>query len=308
MAVALPPPASPHVYQRHRPETTALYEVVRDNLETLYGAIDDGALAVRIPKHARKELEAYLDCGLLCRGFARLKCEGCAQSRLVAFSCKGRGFCPSCMGRRMSATAANLIERVLPQTGLRQWVLTFPFAWRRRLAQDGALLGRLTRIFVETVHTFYAERAAQEGALGAKTGAVTAVQRTSSDLRLNPHLHAVVLDGAWYEQGGELCWQGLGHIKTSEVGTVLERTVKRTLRHLRRRGLLRIDEDDADPDVPGDPESNLAASAVSGQTPPAGPQWVSGLAPLEPHALGYDKPLCASLDGFTVHAATRAGR
>jgi hypothetical protein len=52
----------------------------------------------------------------------------------------------------MSATAANLIERVLPpQTGLRQWVLTFSFSWRRRLAQDGALLGRLTRMVVETV-------------------------------------------------------------------------------------------------------------------------------------------------------------
>ena len=36
-------------------------------------------------------------------------------------------------------------------------------------------------------------------------------------------------------------------------------------------------------------------------------QWVSRLAPLEPHALAYDKPLCASLDGFTLHAATRAG-
>ena len=46
------------VYGRHRPETTTLYQVVRDNLETLYGAIEDGALAVRIPKHARKELEA----------------------------------------------------------------------------------------------------------------------------------------------------------------------------------------------------------------------------------------------------------
>jgi hypothetical protein len=54
-----------HAYQRHRPETTALYEVVRDNLATLYGAIDDGALAVRISEHARKELEAYLGCGLL---------------------------------------------------------------------------------------------------------------------------------------------------------------------------------------------------------------------------------------------------
>jgi hypothetical protein len=125
------------VYKPRDPRTTALYEVVRDNLETLYGAIGDGAIAVRIPKHARKELE-------------------------------------------------NLIERVLPpQSGLRQWVLTFPFPRRRRLAQDGALLGKLTRIFVETVHAFYAERAARDGALGAKTGAVTAVQRTSSDLRLD---------------------------------------------------------------------------------------------------------------------------
>jgi len=29
--------------------------------------------------------------------------------------------------------------------------------------------------------------------------------------------------------------------------------------------------------------------------------------PLEPHALAYDKPLCASLDGFALHAARRAG-
>jgi hypothetical protein len=41
-------------YQRHRPEATALYELVRDNLATLYGAIDDGALDVRLPKHAKK--------------------------------------------------------------------------------------------------------------------------------------------------------------------------------------------------------------------------------------------------------------
>ena len=61
---------------------------VRDNLETLYGAIDDGALDVRLPKHAKKELEAYLDCGLLCRGFARLICEACGESRVVAWSCK----------------------------------------------------------------------------------------------------------------------------------------------------------------------------------------------------------------------------
>lgn len=183
----------------------------------------------------------------------------------------------------MNATAADLIERVLPpESGLRQWVLTVPFSWRRRLAQDAGLLGRLTRIVVETVLAFCAARAAQEGRLGAKGGAVSVVQRASSDLRLNPHLHLVVLDGAWYEDGGELAWEGLSHLGTSEVGEVLERLVRRIERHLRRCGLLGLAGDEAEPDGEGDPEGNLAASAISGQTPPAGPQWVSRLAPLEP--------------------------
>ena len=96
-------------------------------------------------------------------------------------------------------------------------------------------------------------RAAEEGWPGAKSGAVTVVQRTSSDLRLNPHLHLVVLDGAWHEDGKELAWDALSHLRTSEVGAVLERVVRRMERHLRRSGLLRLDEDD------DDPEGNLAA-------------------------------------------------
>ncbi len=107
----------------------------------------------------------------------------------------------SCIGRRMCATAANLVENVLPpQTSLRQWVLTFPFAWRRRLAQDGELLGALSRIFVQTVDRFYAECAAAQGADDAKSGAVVVLQRSSSDLRLNPHLHTVFLDGTYHER------------------------------------------------------------------------------------------------------------
>ena len=180
----------------------------------------------------------------------------------------------------MNATAANLIERVLPsQAGLRQWVLTFPFAWRRRLAQYGALFGRLTRIFAETVQAFYARRAAQRG---AKTGAVSAAQQTSSDLRLNPHLHMVALDGAYHEEEGELVWEGPGQLKKSEVGEVVERSVVRIERYLRRRGLLRTFDEDDEAGTKADPEGHLAASAVSGQAPPAWPQWVSRLAPLEP--------------------------
>jgi hypothetical protein len=91
---------------------------------------------------------------------------------------------------------------------------------------------------------------------------------------------------------------------------VLERTVRRIETALRRRGVLaRGTSDESDESCgQGDAsEARLAVSAVSGQTPPAGPQWLRGLSPLESRSLGYDKPLCASLDGFTLHAAPYAG-
>jgi hypothetical protein len=47
------------------------------------------------------------------------------------------------------------------------------------------------------------------------------------------------------------------------VGDVLKRVVRRIESSLRRRGLLRIDEDGDDRSGDGDPEGNLAASAAS---------------------------------------------
>jgi hypothetical protein len=43
-------------YALRRPEATTLYEVVQDNLETLYGAVDDGALKLALPRFVRKRL------------------------------------------------------------------------------------------------------------------------------------------------------------------------------------------------------------------------------------------------------------
>jgi hypothetical protein len=107
----------------------------------------------------------------------------------------------------------------------------------------------------------------------------------------------------------------LGHLQTREVGEVLERgaangEVPSSSKRARRRRRRRLDDDDpagGDNDSGDEGEQRLAASAVSGQTPPAGPQWQRGLAPLASRALAFDKPLCASLDGFTLHAATCAG-
>jgi Uma2 family endonuclease len=94
---------------------------------------------------------------VLARGFAFLRCENpdCRERELVAFSRKGRGFCPSCLGRRMAESAANLVDHVLPRVPLRQFVLTLPFELRARLGFDAALLGAANRLFVDSVLGFY---------------------------------------------------------------------------------------------------------------------------------------------------------
>ena len=135
------------------------------------------------------------------------------------------------------------------------------------LAQRGAL----TRIFVETVCAFYAERAVAKGSDGAKTGAVTVVQRTSSDLRLHPHLHVLFLDGAYHEQGDALVWEQLGHLQSREVGRVLERAPRRMARYLRRHGALEpagdADEGDAEDADAECPSALPAESHRTGRAP-----------------------------------------
>ena len=69
----------------------------------------------------------------------RLHCDDCQLDRLVPFSCKRRGFCPSCGGRRMADTAAHLVDRVLPEVPIRQWVFTLPYPLRYRCAYDAKL-------------------------------------------------------------------------------------------------------------------------------------------------------------------------
>ena len=84
-----------------QPWHSALYQVVRDNVATLYQASEDG-FGTPLPKFVRNELDGYLGCQVLGRGFAHMVCKDCGKPHLLAFCCGGRGFCPCCTGRRMT--------------------------------------------------------------------------------------------------------------------------------------------------------------------------------------------------------------
>jgi hypothetical protein len=90
------------------------------------------------PDYIEQEFDAYLKCGRLEEGFLRVRCASCHAEKRVAFSCKKRGFCPSCGPRRMAETAALPADEVLPERPLRQWVLSLPQALRFLLASASA--------------------------------------------------------------------------------------------------------------------------------------------------------------------------
>jgi hypothetical protein len=178
-------------YVPRNPETTLLYQVVTEQLETFLSRQQERDRPV--PRFVEEEFRSFLDCGVLARGFLRLRCSSCGNDRLLPFSCKQRGFCPSCGGRRMADTAAHLVDRVFPIAPVRQWVLSLPFALRYRMAYDASLLSGILNVFIRSVFGELRRRAHELLNIGAsQCGAVTFVQRCGDALNANPHFHSLV--------------------------------------------------------------------------------------------------------------------
>ena len=136
-------------YRPRRAWESPLYHAVAENLATF---LADRQLRGRpVPFFVVRDFRAFLDCGVPAHGFLRVHCEACGRDRIVPFSCKGRGFCPSCCGRRMAETAARLIDETLPEAPVRQWVLTVPYALRFLLAYDREWIAAVHHVFLNAV-------------------------------------------------------------------------------------------------------------------------------------------------------------
>jgi len=118
----------PKAYNPRHPERTLLYKTVAEHFETWLelasaGQFDGQGDHYTSAPYVEKAFRKYLQCGIFAHGFARVRCDDCGDDYLVAFSCKGRGVCPSCNTRRMAEAAAHLSDHVFPRLPVRQWVL-----------------------------------------------------------------------------------------------------------------------------------------------------------------------------------------
>ena len=176
--------AKPVAYRRRRPELTPCYSIIQNNLNTFIS--DRNREGRPLPNYVIKEFEAFLECGIPAYGCLRLACRSCLKEQIVAFSCKKRGFCPSCCAKRQVEAATHLVDHVLPMAPYRQFVVTFPIPMRYWLHSNKVLFAKVYRIIIKEIHSYYKTKALSVGIKDPRPGAISFTQLAGS--ALNPIL------------------------------------------------------------------------------------------------------------------------
>jgi hypothetical protein len=203
-------PSSPGAASRYqpRPASNQLKEIVGDAMEELFQVWDErfrenyGAL----PRRVRELLERFLECGDPHYGFVRLRCVNPdyhkKDERVVPYSCRTRGLCPSCGQRRAIEWAERMVQEVLPRVSYRQLVFTIPVALRRSFLFDRSLYGELCRVAYASTRDFMGERAPLFARQGKAVPAMVVSPQSFADLLVpHAHAHAVVPLGLFRKDG-----------------------------------------------------------------------------------------------------------
>ena len=205
----------------------------------------------------------------------------------------------------MADTAARLVDEVLPRVPVRQWVLSFPYGIRYRLAYDGEWVSKVLAVFLRVVGRWYRRQAQAMGHDRARWGSVTFVQRFGSSLNLNPHVHVLMLDGVYVDGDEAPVFAAAPPLSDQAVQQIVETSARRIIRLCTKRGLL--DDTAADPLADEEPVlAALTAASVRGLIATGARSGQRLRRALTDPATGVrTASLCFASRGFSLHAATR---
>ncbi len=200
--------------------------MVERHLDTYLGSYEERFEPRHGPLRSvvKRTAEAYLECGRLQNGFARIRCPRCRGEHLLAFSCRRRNFCPSCQAKRSALLAEHLRFRVLAPVPHRHVVFTIPKALRGVFERERRLLGLLSRCAYETVRRTWG---VGFEAADSRPGTVCSIQTFGSyAANFHPHIHALLTDGVATPDGE---WLRLPQWTPQTLEEVFRRVVVRRL-------------------------------------------------------------------------------
>ena len=188
------------LYQPRDPHASDLWQLLDQHFDTFRQVYDERYQA----KYGfwrpviNLSVAAFLKCGDLQQGFARIGCPDCHHEMFVAFSCKQRCTCPSCHQKRALVTAIHVSQEVCAPVEHRQVVLTIPKRLRVHTRFDRKLLGKLSSC---AWNCLKAEAGRLLGREDVVPGMIAAIQTHGELLHWHPHLHVLVTCGAFTSTG-----------------------------------------------------------------------------------------------------------
>ena len=142
----------------------------------------------------------------------------------------------------MAESAALLVDEVLPEQPVRQWVLSFPYPLRFLFASQPAIMTGVLGIVYRAIATHLVHKAGFTRKT-ADTGAVTLIQCFGSALNLNIHFHMLFLDGVYIAgtKGASVRFHRVNEPSSGELAQVVHQIAHRVGRYLERQGWLERD-------------------------------------------------------------------
>ena len=218
------------VYRPRHPERTVLYRVLFhyfDRFQAEYEGRFEKEYGFLRPI-IKEVVERYLDCGNPRCGFARIRCPDCRAERLLMFSCRTRGFCPSCHAKRLEEWGEWMREGLLLDVPHRQVVFTIPKRLRIFFMYNRRLLGSLCRLALRSLTRYFGFVAGRD----VMPGVIAAIQTFGERINLHPHLHFLVTEGG-VDKAGE--FHKVPRIDDTRLAELFAREVLASLVH---KGLL----------------------------------------------------------------------
>lgn len=145
----------------------------------------------------------------------------------------------------MAESAALLVDEVLPEQPIRQWVLSFPFQLRFLVASRPQLMGRVLGLVYRALSAQLIQKAGFTRKT-AQTGAATLIQRFGSALNLNVRFHMLFLDGVYTTTPwGKSRFHRTNAPDQRELTELVYTISHRVAGYLERQGILERDEENS---------------------------------------------------------------
>jgi hypothetical protein len=198
MSLACPKPLP--LYRPRDPRASDLWRLIDQHFDS-FRQVYDQRFAAKYGfwrPVVDRSVAAFLKCGDLQEGFARVRCPDCKHEMFVACSCKQRCACPSCHQKRTLLTALHVAQEVCAPVPHRQVVLTIPKRLRLHARFDRKLLGKLCSAAWRCIQAEVRRLSRRDDVV---PGMVAAIQTHGELLHWHPHLHALLTCGAFTAAG-----------------------------------------------------------------------------------------------------------